>query len=422
MDKMKILWLRIGVTNLLIVALLGFVMRYKIGFEFPWFHQKHLQHAHAHFAFGGWVTHTLFVLLGSFLQKNILHWQGRKYNWLIGANLACSYGMLGAFMWQGYGAVSIAFSTLFIFVGYAFARTFWRDARRVAADHPATRWFRAALAFMVLSSLGTFALAYMMATKQVPQKIYLASVYFYLHFQYNGWFLFALAGLLTSRLYELGSDLTPTLRTYRLFVWSCVPTYFLSALWLDLPWWLYAVTVVGALMQSAGAWTLVWPMFVGRKVLCKLIPRVSQWLFLASIVALVVKIALQLGSVIPAVSQLAFGFRTVVIAYLHLVLLLFVSLFLLAYAYSFHYIRNRPWTAYGLYLFAAGAALNELTLGAQGIASFRYVLIPYANHLLVLASGIMAFGLALLMWANRGARLDAGLIRRRQSAAQAIRP
>ena len=68
---MKLFWLRIGVANLLIVALLGFVIRYKIGFEFPWLHQKHLQHAHSYFAFAGWVTHMLFVLLGSFLQKNI---------------------------------------------------------------------------------------------------------------------------------------------------------------------------------------------------------------------------------------------------------------------------------------------------------------------------------------------------------------
>lgn len=410
MRDMKLFWLRVGVANLLIVALLGFVMRYKIGFEFPWLHQKHLQHAHSHFAFAGWVTHMLFVLLGSFLQKNISEWDARRYNWLIGLNLACSYGMLASFMWQGYGVVSIAFSSASIFVGYAYAVQFWRNARRVPREHPATPWFRAALIFMVLSSLGTFFLAYMMLTKHVPQKLYLASVYFYLHFQYNGWFLFAIVGLLASRLYGLAPHLAPSRWTYRLFAWSCVPTYLLSVLWVDLPVWLYALAVAGALAQSIGAWMLLSPMIGRRGELRAFTPSVSQWLFMAATGALVVKIGLQLGSVIPAISQLAFGFRTIVIAYLHLVLLLFVSLFLLAYAYAFQYIRNRRYAAYALYLFAAGVVFNELTLGVQGVASFSYTLIPYANHLLVLASGIMICGLALLVWSNRSsARLRAAV-------------
>jgi hypothetical protein len=44
-------------------------MRYKIGFEFPFFDQKHLQHSHSHFAFSGWISHTLMVLMIVFLEK-----------------------------------------------------------------------------------------------------------------------------------------------------------------------------------------------------------------------------------------------------------------------------------------------------------------------------------------------------------------
>ena len=33
-------WLKFSLINLLIVALLGLLMRYKIGFEFPYFNQK----------------------------------------------------------------------------------------------------------------------------------------------------------------------------------------------------------------------------------------------------------------------------------------------------------------------------------------------------------------------------------------------
>ena len=48
-----------------------------------------------------------------------------------------------------------------------------------------------------------------------------------------------------------------------------------------------------------------------------------------SFLALTIKFMLQSGSVIPSLSTLAFGFRPIVIGYLHLVLLGFTTLFLL---------------------------------------------------------------------------------------------
>ena len=62
-------WLRISLFNLCIVAIIGVIMRYKIGFEFPYFDQKHLQHAHSHFAFYGWIAHTLYSFMVSFLYN-----------------------------------------------------------------------------------------------------------------------------------------------------------------------------------------------------------------------------------------------------------------------------------------------------------------------------------------------------------------
>jgi hypothetical protein len=56
-------WIRVAIINLLIVAFLGVVMRYKIGFEFPYLNQKNLQHAHSHFAFGGWISMMIMVLM-----------------------------------------------------------------------------------------------------------------------------------------------------------------------------------------------------------------------------------------------------------------------------------------------------------------------------------------------------------------------
>ena len=61
-------WLKISLFNLLLVALLGLLLRYKMGFDFAYFDHKFLLHSHSHFAFSGWITHTLMVLMLVFLS------------------------------------------------------------------------------------------------------------------------------------------------------------------------------------------------------------------------------------------------------------------------------------------------------------------------------------------------------------------
>ena len=96
-------WIRFSIFNLMLVALLGLLMRYKILFEFPLLDQKSVQHSHSHFAFAGWVTHTLMTLLIAFLQKHdtLNKIAFKKYNLVLIGNVICSYVMLFTFIIQG---------------------------------------------------------------------------------------------------------------------------------------------------------------------------------------------------------------------------------------------------------------------------------------------------------------------------------
>ena len=182
-------WLRICLLNLLLVAILGLILRYKIAFYLPFVEQKYLLHSHSHFAFSGWVTQALMVLLVHYLATQHGEWIVRKYRWLLYANLFTAYGMLLSFVLQGYAFYSISFSTLSIVVSYVFAFFCWRDLT-LAKNKISGWWIKAALVFSILSSIGAFGLAYMMANKIVSQDLYFGAIYFFLHFQYNGWFLF----------------------------------------------------------------------------------------------------------------------------------------------------------------------------------------------------------------------------------------
>lgn len=405
-------WLKFSLLNLLIVALIGLLMRYKIGFEFPFFDQKHLQHSHSHFAFSGWISHTLMVLMIVFLEKkkvllqaqddnrekNIENRFFKKYSSILSANLICAYGMLVFFIIQGYGLFSIIFSTSSIIVSCVFAYYFVKDLKLISNDDLSKNWFKTALFFNVISSFGTFALAYMMISKNIHQNEYLASIYYYLHFQYNGWFFFACMGLLFSFLQLKPSENSFFKRTFWLFFLSCIPAYFLSTLWWDLPIWIYLITVVAAFIQVYTWFRFLIIIIKTKREFLYNFPFFLRYILLFVAFALSIKFLLQLGSTIPVLSTLAFGFRPIVIAYLHLVLLAIISLFLLFYVYANHLIHFNRQIKIGVITFSIGVLLNEIILAIQGVASFSYTPIPYVNEMLfgaaivlVIGTGITAF-------------------------------
>ncbi|MBK9223805.1 MAG: hypothetical protein IPO23_02480 [Flavobacterium sp.] len=370
------------------MALIGLLMRYKIGFEFPYLDQKHLQHSHSHFAFTGWISHTLMILMIEFIVKNGKRKEEnsknfKKYNSILIANLICAYGMLIFFIIEGYGMFSIFFSTASIVVACVFGYQYCKDLKLLDNEYLSVNWFKAAIGFNILSSLGTFVLAYMMATKNIHQDEYLASIYYYLHFQYNGWFFFACMGLFFDFLNLKKSENAFYSNSFKLFFVSCFPAYFLSTLWLDLPLWIYILTVIAALIQVFTWFKLLFILIRNKLDIVENYPFFLRYILLFIGFALSVKFLLQLGSTIPTVSQLAFGFRPVVIAYLHLVLLAIISLFLLFYIYAYHifYINNQ--IKFGIILFSIGVLLNEIVLAIQGIAAFSYTIIPYVNEILL---------------------------------------
>src|ERR1044072_3223826 len=104
-------WLRLSLINFFIVALFGTLMRYKIAVEFPHFNQKNLQHAHSHFAFIGWSTHTIYVLMVYLLVIYKPFINVKTCLGLLPAHLVASYGMLISFAIQGYGGVSISLAS-----------------------------------------------------------------------------------------------------------------------------------------------------------------------------------------------------------------------------------------------------------------------------------------------------------------------
>lgn len=390
----------ISLFNLVLVAVLGVIMRYKIAYDFPYLSQKQLQHAHSHFAFLGWISQSLYVLMVHQLVQRGITAHLKQYNQLLRVNLILSYSMLVSFFVSGYSPVSIALSTLSIVNSVFFAYYYFRDLQQPAAYNDSVPWFKAGIWFQLGSSLGTFYLAYMMASHQFNEHWYLASVYYYLHFQYNGFFSFVCLGLFVSHLPTLVPNYRYRNSVFKLFFWSCIPAYFLSTLWAKLPLWLYGLVILAAMTQ-------VWAWFLFLRDIAKSITtghtmtRFQKILYWFVAIAFSTKLLLQLGSTVPEISKLAFGFRPVVIAYLHLILLAVISVFLLAYFQSSELYPRPSKINPALFLFISAVLCNELALAVQGIASFCYVPIPSINALLFIVSLCLLAGTIWMFFSQR---------------------
>ena len=402
-------WFYWGLGNLAIVALYGMAMRYKIAFDFPFLQQKNLLHAHSHFAFNGWISQVLYAGLMLVIFPFLTEGKRRKYHLLMVANLIASFGMLFAFTVGGYNVVSISFSTLSIVIAVIYAVFFIKDQKFLPANHPSKKWAITGLLLNVLSALGPFSLAYMMATKHIDPNFYLGSIYYYLHFQYNGWFFFGSMAIAVAYVPATFKSLN---KYFWAFAIAVIPTFFLSILWAKLPLSVYVIAVAATFLQLFAWLALLYALVkFYKKHHSEFSLGWAKWLFMLAVIALTVKFVLQAVSVIPSLSQLVFGFRPIVIAYLHLVLLGIYTFFLIGFLFAKKIIQPSKKVKMFTFIFAFGVLCNELFLGIQGVGAFFYFSIPFINILLfgaAIALLIGATGIALTsIWSRRTVKVEA---------------
>ena len=399
--KNIVFWLRFSVFNFFLVAVLGVLMRYKIAYSLPIVDQKHVQEAHSHFAFYGWITQIIYVLMVRYLHGFLTEQQLKKYHTLLIVNAISAYAMIPSFIYNGYYWASIAASTVALLTSFVFFFFLLKDLK--GKQDVAKPWFVGGLLFAVISSIGVFGLSYMMSSGNITQNLYLASTYYYLHFQYNGFFIFSCIGFLLYSLKEIGAEITE--KENKMIFWlmfiGCLIGFGLSVLWMKLPIWIFIIVILGTIAQTIGAVKLY---SVVKRNWARLVLNFSalQRLVLMYVgFAFFAKIVLQLGSTVPAVSQFAFGFRNVVIAYLHLILLMCISAFLINQILAINVFKMTKPVVNGLKFLLLGIFLNEAVLGLMGIFSITYISIPFTPEILLGISVLIMISLLVMFLSLR---------------------
>lgn len=394
-------WIEIALINFTVVALAGFTMRYKINFRLPFVNQRYLMHAHSNFAFVGWVAIALMVLMVRHLIRNKVETNYLKYNRILILDLIFAYGAFVAFIIQGYDFWSNTFSLVSILISYFFIYYYWKDLNKMKDhDFSASWWLKAGLVLWALSSAGAIWLAYLLANFVKVQDYYFAALYFFLHFQYNGWFLFVCFGIFFSYMRRLGLDVErKSKRLFYVMSILVIPSYFLSIFWLNLPGYMHWTANISGLCQI---FILILFIDVLRKVAGSKEVKfhsATRWLWTLVCVAYIIKLSLMTLSIIPYLSHFAFGYRPVVIGYLHLSFVGVTSLFIFGYINEFiHRFKGRVRTP-GAIIFVIGFVAQELILMFQGLEAMNVEPVKNANILLFYCAILMVIG---LVWITYG--------------------
>jgi hypothetical protein len=362
---------------------------------------KYFLHGHSHLAFLGWIFNALYLsLIYAFIPAQVKRYQ--VLFWLLQVSVI---GMLISFPIQGYAAVSIVFSTLHIFLSYGFAYRFLKDTGKQAllktrhsVSLPFVQW---SLFFMVLSSLGPFAIGAVIAKGLAGTPLYQLSIYFYLHFQYDGWFTFAVFALFFWWLEK--HNISFPVRQGRYFLWlmviACLPAYAISTLWTHPPVWLYLVAAMAAFLQAIAFILFIRLVFPLRKELKIYLGKEVYYLIIFAGMVFCIKTLMQLFSTLPAIADLGFTVRNFTIGYLHLIFLGVVTVFLIAWLSREGFLTlQSTFATSGLILFLAGFVASEAYLFLQPLF-FMYGLgaIPAYHQTLFALSALMPLGTGTIL-------------------------
>lgn len=396
-------WLRIALLNFLLAAIMGALMRFAFVEEVRWMEYRFMVHGHSHTAMLGWIYLALYALLIHYFlpkekQEAIFY---KRLFWLTEITVV---GMAVAFPIQGYAGFSIFFSSLHQFASYLFMWRFLKDARELNKGKYSFRLVQSALWFMVLSTMAIWCMPILMVNNMQGSAVYYAAVQFYLHFQFNGWVIFAILGLFfkMTEFHRLPISEKNTNRFYYLLLISCFLTYVLAVTWstpLPILFWINSAGVALQLLA------LIYFALIYKNLRPFLKGHFSGWvrhLFLLALISFFVKIIIQTAVIVPQIGVVAYTIRNFVLGFIHLLLLGMASCFLLGFAAQENLISLFSKTAKnGLAILMVGIILSEFILFGQGLLLWGEMgFLPAYYNLIFGVSVLMPIGLIILVYSQ----------------------
>lgn len=374
----------------IITILLGLSLRVSYIAD-VFFNIRHVTHSHSHIGLLGWI----YTILSSLICQYFLRETDRKpYFILFLCTQFCILGMLFSFPFGGYFLYSIIFSSLFIICTYWFSIFFLKRSKKynfirfsisksvdVENDKPLSlKFVHWGIYFLILSSIGIWLLPVAIVKAGKGSDWYNSALYFFLHFQYNGWFLAVLFGLLVGEI-----EHKSLLNSKRL-----------------------KGALYNFVIGTIGSVTLSWVGFFNEPILY-IIGNISGFLLLASIfelyraymqlekpaflmqmfllLCMLKTIFMFLGS-FPWIAEVVLPNREFVISYLHFTFLGVIGFGVLHFLEKNLHIHFPYWS---LSLYTTAFVGSEILIAYKGIAILCELFVPDNYYLLLVVFSALFF-------------------------------
>lgn len=389
-------WFETALAFFFVATIFGALMRLAWIVELPAsVDYKHLLHAHSHIAMLGWVFTALSGALLFMIGGNP---ENRSaYKKVLGLNVLAGIGMAIFFTYQGYGALSIGFSTVHLLTAYYFAYLYLNDLKRKTdrgSEHTFARW---AVYWMLVSTLGLWAIGPVSVWLGKTHALYYASIQFFLHFQFNGWFTYAVLALLIYFFKKRGKHIAIKNSIFWILQLSLVLTYTLSITWSTPETFLFYLNSLGVVLQTFALGIILYQFLKNFRL--KLFGSDTVNVLLSyGLLSLVLKILIQSAVAIPAIAEVSYVIRSNIIGFIHLVVLGSVSLPLLAILVEERLIPSGKMARYGYGLLILAFFTTELTLFTQGVLFWvKEGFIPFYHEILLTFTILFPIGLLVVL-------------------------
>lgn len=391
--KSKFIYLY-ALTLFILSALYGLLMRWNFAFPTKFIPYQNLLQSHSHVAFLGWGYLTAIGLIIYYFVSDASK-QKKVYKITLAILLVAISLMLISFPLGGYKAFSIVLLAVFGLTSYVLS---FRILKDLQGNDTSVKLIKYGIYYYLLSSLATWFLAFVIAT-QGKTDLYHNTIYFYLHFLYNGFFVFALFGLLFKIFENQKIVISEKLQKgFFLFLnMACIPAYSLSVLWSSDFSLFFVIGFVASVLQLISLGFLI--KIIRQAFLQIKWSFISKLLLIFGLISYSFKIISQILSAFPYIVEKSLALKPFfIIGYLHLFTLGFLSVFLFLMAEQLGKINlQKPTSKVGILLFLTGVLITELLLFLQGfLFLFQFNAIKNFSLILLIFSFLMVIGLLVV--------------------------
>ena len=270
------------------------------------------------------------------------------------------FGMLISFPLQGYKVFSIVFLSVFLITSYLYLINMFSILKK--NKNLSAKYVKTGIYYYFISSLAIWLVA-IITIKFGKTDLYYNTVYFYLHFLYNGFFVFVLFGLLIKYFEkkEININKKALINFYKFTNLALLPAYALSLLWTDVPSFIYYIGFFASFLQLISLYYLYSiSKHTFRSIASKHVKVIAYFVMGSYFI----KIILQSFSAFPQIFDVALQYKPYfIIGYLHLYTLGFMSMFIILLL-KLH--PKKDLNKLGVNILMIGIFLSELFLFLQG--------------------------------------------------------